>query len=102
MMLGLYFVSIGTYSSLPMVWTLTTLNLATPMQKAIGTGFVIGVGNVAGFVSAWIFRTSEAPYYAVGMTDGLILTCVATGLTAATWVYIEVHNRNGAETIKRS
>ena len=93
MMLGLYFVSIGTYSSLPMVWTLTTLNLATPLQKAIGSGFVIGVGNVAGFVSAWIFRTSEAPYYKSGMVDGLILTCVAAGLTAVTWVYIEWHNK---------
>ena len=92
-MLGLYFVSIGTYSSLPMVWTLTSLNLATPLQKAIGSGFVIGVGNVAGFVSAWIFRNSQAPYYTSGMIDGLIMTSVAAGLTAITWVYIEWHNR---------
>lgn len=92
-MLGLYFVSIGTYSSLPMVWTLTCLNLATPFQKAIGSGFVIGVGNVAGFISAWIFQTAEAPYYVAGMRDGLILTCVAAGVTAVTWVYIEWHNR---------
>jgi MFS family permease len=92
-MLGLYFVSIGTYISLPMVWTLTTLNLATPLQKAIGSGFVIGVGNVGGFVSAWIFRTSQAPLYTSGMINGLILTCVATGLTAFTWAYIEWHNK---------
>ncbi|OKL57226.1 hypothetical protein UA08_07386 [Talaromyces atroroseus] len=92
-MLGLYFVSIGTYISLPMVWTLTSLNLATPLQKAIGSGFVIGVGNVGGFVSSWIFRTSQAPYYTSGMIDGLILTCVAAGLTAVTWAYIEWHNR---------
>ena len=91
-MLGLYFVSIGTYSSLPMVWTLTSLNLATPLQKAIGSGFVIGIGNVGGFVSAWIFRNSQAPYYTSGMIDGLILTCVAAGLTAVTWAYIEWHN----------
>lgn len=96
-MLGLYFVSIGTYSSLPMVWTLTTLNLATPLQKAIGSGFVIGVGNVAGFVSAWIFRTSQAPFYTSGMVDALILTCVAAGLTAVTWAYIEWHNRRSSQ-----
>ncbi|KAK5993490.1 putative transporter-like protein [Cladobotryum mycophilum] len=93
LMLGLYFISIGTFSSLPMVWTLTSLNLATPTQKAIGSGFVIGVGNVGGFVSAWIFRTSEGPYYSAGMTDALILTCVAAGLTAVTWTYIEWHNK---------
>lgn len=76
-----------------MVWTLTTLNLATPLQKAIGSGFVIGIGNIAGFVSAWIFRTSQAPYYTSGMVDGLTMTCVAAGLTAITWVYIEWHNK---------
>ena len=97
-MLGLYFVSIGTYSSLHVVWTLTSLNLATPLQKAIGSGFVIGVGNVAGFVSAWIFRNSEAPYYTHGMVVGVILTSVAAGLTVVTWVYIELHNRRLSQT----
>ncbi|KAF5003761.1 hypothetical protein F66182_16102, partial [Fusarium sp. NRRL 66182] len=93
LMLGLYFISIGTFSSLPMVWTLTTLNLATPLQKAIGSGFVIGVGNVGGFVSAWIFRTSEAPFYTSGMVDGIILTSTAAGLTAIAWAYIKWHNK---------
>lgn len=92
-MLGLYFISIGTFSSLPMVWTLTTLNLATPLQKAIGSGFVIGVGNIGGFVSAWIFRTSESPFYTSGMVDGIILTSTAAGLTAVAWAYIKWHNK---------
>lgn len=40
-MLGLYFVSIGIYTSLPMLWNLTLLNLPTPFQRAIGCGFVV-------------------------------------------------------------
>lgn len=92
-MLGLYFVSIGTYSSLPMVWTLTCINLATPLQKAIGCGFVVGMGNIGGFISAWIFRTSQKPKYHAGMTDGLILTCVAFFLTGLAWLYITMHNK---------
>lgn len=92
-MLGLYLVSIGTYSSLPMVWTLTCVNLATPLQKAVGCGFVVGIGNVGGFISAWIFRNSEKPKYHSGMADGLILTCVAFLLTGLAWAYIMFHNK---------
>ena len=62
MMLGLYFVSIGMYSTLLIFWTLSTLNLPPPLQKAISLGSTIGIGNFAGFVSAWIYHTSRALY----------------------------------------
>jgi hypothetical protein len=91
-MFALYFVSIGVYIALPMIWTMMLVNLPTPFQRAIGCGFVVGVGNVAGFISAWIFRTSEAPRYRAGMEDGLIMTIVAALMLAGTWVYIIVHN----------
>lgn len=97
-MLGLYLVSIGTYSSLPMVWTLTCVNLATPLQKAIGCGFVVGIGNVGGFVSAWIFRNSQKPKYHAGMTDGLILTCMSFALSGFAWGYIVMHNKKRRNT----
>ncbi|KAK6836900.1 hypothetical protein PG987_007395 [Apiospora arundinis] len=101
-LLGLYFVCMGTYTSLTMVWALTCLNSATPFQKAFGSAFVIGVGNVGGFISAWIFRSSEAPHYTAGMTDGLILTCVAAGLTVVAWCYIVWHNRKNVLGAKES
>jgi MFS family permease len=79
-MLGLYFVSIDTYVSLLLLWNLTLLNLPSPFQKAIGCGFVVGVGNVGGFISAWLFRTNQAPKYYNGMTDSLISTLVSLAL----------------------
>jgi MFS family permease len=92
-MMSLYFISIGTFITLPMIWNLTLLNLATPFQRAIGVGFVVGIGNVSGYISSWVFRTSEGPWYKYGMTVGLIVTCVAAGLLLATWGYILHHNR---------
>jgi hypothetical protein len=97
-MLGLYFVSIGTYTSLPILWNLTLSNLPTPFQKAIGCGFVVGIGNVGGFASAWMFRTSQAPHYHSGMTDSLIITLISAALIAAAWVYIQVSNKKTAST----
>ncbi|ESZ96060.1 hypothetical protein SBOR_3537 [Sclerotinia borealis F-4128] len=92
-MLGLYFVSMGTFTSLPLLYSLPMINSATPFQRAIGAGFVIGIGNVGGFVSAWLFRTSEAPHYRNGMTTSLIMTLVALGLMAFAWVYITNANK---------
>lgn len=80
-LLALYLACMGAYTSMAMLWALTCLNAATPFQKALGSAFVIGVGNVGNFVSAWIFRSSEAPRYTAGTTTGLVLTCVAAGLT---------------------
>ncbi|KAH8666805.1 major facilitator superfamily domain-containing protein [Xylariales sp. PMI_506] len=91
-MFALYFVSIGVYIALPMIWTMTLVNLPTPFQRSIGCGFVVGIGNVAGFISAWIFRSSEAPRYHSGMQDGLILTSISVGLVLAAWAYIAYHN----------
>ncbi|KAG4034094.1 hypothetical protein MFRU_003g00700 [Monilinia fructicola] len=92
-MLGLYFVSIGTFVSLPLLYSLPMINSATPFQRAIGAGFVIGIGNIGGFVSAWLFRTSQAPHYREGMTDSLIMTLVALALMAFAWIYITIANK---------
>jgi hypothetical protein len=92
-MLGLYFVSMGTYVSMPMVWSLTLANLPSPFQKAIGVGFVIGIGNVGAFTSAWFFRSAEAPRYYSGMTNSLIFSVLAFALVTFAAIYIVVANK---------
>lgn len=91
---ALYFVSIGVYIALPMIWTMMLVNLSTPFQRAIGCGFVVGIGNVAGFISAWIFRMSEGPRYRAGMEDGLIMTIAAAVMLAGSWIYMVVRNKS--------
>ncbi|KAK9771711.1 putative Major facilitator superfamily domain-containing protein [Seiridium cardinale] len=92
-LLALYFASLGTYTAMPMVWALSTVNQPSRFQQALGAGFVISIGNSGGFVSSWSFRSSEAPHYAAGMTNCLVLTCVAAGLAILALVYIKVANR---------
>lgn len=92
-MLGLYFVSMGTYVSMPMVWSLTLANLPSPFQKAIGVGFVIGIGNIGAFTSAWFFRSTEAPRYHSGMTNSLIFSVLAFALVTFATIYIVVANK---------
>ncbi|KAL0780504.1 hypothetical protein CaCOL14_001839 [Colletotrichum acutatum] len=92
-MMALYFIAFGTFITLPMIWILTMQNLQTPFQRAIGSGFVVGVGNTSGYISAWIFKTSDGPYYKNGMTISMILVVIAFAILSTTWLYIEMHNR---------
>jgi MFS family permease len=98
-MLGLYFVSMGTYVSMPMVWSLTLANLPSPFQKAIGVGFVIGIGNVGAFTSAWFFRSAEAPRYHSGMTNSLIFSVLAFALVTFAAIYIIVANKRSDKLV---
>ncbi|TEA21696.1 putative transporter [Colletotrichum sidae] len=92
-MMGLYFIALGTFITLPMIWILTIQNLQTPFQRAIGSGFVVGVGNISSYISAWLFKTSDAPYYQRGMTISMILVIIAFMVLSLTWLYILAHNR---------
>lgn len=66
-MLSLYFVDIVMYISLPILWNMALINLPSPYQRAIGYGFVVGIGSVGACTSAWLFGTSEAPHYHIGI-----------------------------------
>ncbi|KAK2775875.1 transmembrane transporter [Colletotrichum kahawae] len=92
-MMALYFIAFGTFITLPMIWILTIQNLQTPFQRAIGSGFVVGVGNTSSYISAWIFKTSDGPYYERGMTISMILVIIAFCILSATWVFIVAHNK---------
>ncbi|KZL66426.1 major facilitator superfamily transporter, partial [Colletotrichum tofieldiae] len=92
-MMALYFIAFGTYITLPMIWILTMQNLQTPFQRAIGSGFVIGVGNTSSYISAWIFKTSDGPYYRSGMTISMVLVIIGFGILSGTWMYIVMHNK---------
>ncbi|KAF9874255.1 transmembrane transporter [Colletotrichum karsti] len=91
-MMALYFIAMGTFITLPMIWILTIQNLQTPFQRAIGAGFVVGLGNTSAYISAWIFRTSDAPYYEYGMTVSMTLVIISFFLLSATWLYIVIRN----------
>lgn len=64
---GCFLVALGLYSSMPVLICWMTLNFAGHIRKSVGTGFVIGFGNIGGIVSSFIFPNSEAPRYRKGL-----------------------------------
>jgi hypothetical protein len=56
-------------------------NLAGPAKRAMGIGWMTGVGNMGGITGSFIFIEKEAPTYPVGF--GASLGFAAAGILAA-------------------
>ncbi|KAL9119320.1 MAG: hypothetical protein Q9187_004129 [Circinaria calcarea] len=85
--MALYFVSVGGYITLPLLWTLLANNSGGRYKVAIASAAQIGFGNSGGIIASLIFQSKEAPFYLTGyaVSCGLIVVA-ALGLTAFVWV----------------
>ena len=64
--MALYFVSTGSYMTLPLLWTLLVNNTSGRFKTAFATGAQIGLGNLGGVVASLVFESKEAPLYETG------------------------------------
>jgi hypothetical protein len=56
-------------------------NLGGPAKRAMGIGYMTGIGNMGGIAGSFIFIEKEAPTYPVGF--GASLGFAAAGVLAA-------------------
>ena len=68
-----FLVTLGTYSFMPILVCWSTTNLTGHHRKMVGTAFIIGFGNIAGIISAFIFPAQDAPKYSRGAWTCLAL-----------------------------
>lgn len=86
---GVYFLAIGSYISLPILWTMLINNILGSYKMGYGSAMQVGLGNFGGLASALIFQGKNAPLFKTGYTVALALTVLAAVLvplyTAALW-----------------
>lgn len=82
--MALFFMSMGTFSQMPLLLGWLSANLRGQKYLAIGMAWMIGFGNCANFVSSNIFFKWESPKYPTGFTSGLVFTIV--GLSTALFI----------------
>nr|OQO29538.1 hypothetical protein B0A51_02630 [Rachicladosporium sp. CCFEE 5018] len=68
----------GLYPIAPGAWNMS--NLAGPAKRAMGIGYLTGVGNMGGITGSFIFIEKEAPEYPTGF--GSSLAFAAAGAVA--------------------
>lgn len=81
--LALYFVSIGSYISLPLLWTLLINNVQGNYKMAIASGLQIGLGSCGGIVASMVYQSSQAPFYRSGYRISFAMLIIAAALLTA-------------------
>lgn len=91
--LALYFVEVGSYISLPLLWSIMANNVSGKYKIAIATGLQIGLGGTGGIITSLIFPATEAPLYKKGFAVCLGLLMMAAVLLVVFVVGLAVENR---------
>jgi sugar phosphate permease len=87
---ALFLMASGSFVSLPMLWTMLVNNVSGSYKVGFAVALEVGVGNVGGIVSAWLFRGANSPAYATGYKTIAGMTAAAIALiflyTIALWL----------------
>ncbi len=79
---GVFLSAAGTYSAFPCVVSLLSQNLGGRTKKATGMAIQIGLGNLAGIASSFIFPSRDSPRYlngsaiCISLNAGCIVSCL--------------------------
>ena len=75
--MAIYFVNIGTYISLPILWTMLANNVSGVYKTAFASSMQIGFGSVGGIIASSAYRVQDRPLYFVGHLIIFVLLVVA-------------------------
>lgn len=81
---GLTLYTMGVIAILPIIVCWFSMNLRGHGNRAIGTGWQIGFGNISGIVAVFAFPNEDKPTYRLGYSLGLGCLCLA-GVAAGTY-----------------
>ena len=79
---SIFLVAMGTYSAMPLVICWYTMNLAGHWERSIGTGWMIGFGNIGAIVATFAFTKGDAPEYHKGYSILLSGVCIVIAASA--------------------
>ena len=86
---ALYFLAVGGYISLPMLWTMLVNNVSGSYKIGYAIAMEVGLGNFGGIASALVFQGKQAPKFDTGYKTILGMSVAAAVLvivyTLALW-----------------
>ncbi|OCL14630.1 putative MFS transporter [Glonium stellatum] len=77
--MALYFINVGSYISLPTLWTILANNVSGQWKIAVASAMQIGLGSSGGICASLIYTKQQAPFYKIGydVSFGLLLMAAA-------------------------
>lgn len=88
---GICLVAMGAYSSGIIIICWYVMNLQGHAQRAVGTAWMIGFGNIGGIIATFSFLSTDAPYYHTGYSIcmGAMCICLASSSLYAALAWFE-------------
>lgn len=86
---AIFLVALGIYSAMPIAICWFSMNQRGHRRRAIATGIQIGVGEIGGIASTFLFPAKDAPRWRAGYGVVMGMVCLslvmATGYLLACW-----------------
>ena len=92
-------IAMGTYSAMPLVICWYTMNLRGGWMRGVGTGWMIGFGNVGAIVATFAFVAGDKPFYTRGYATLMTGLCITA---ASAVVYLVVCYRENVAARQKS
>ncbi|KAI5868120.1 MFS general substrate transporter [Durotheca rogersii] len=96
----LCFVTMGTYSVLPITVCWFSMNLGGHHRRAIGTAWQIGFGNIGGIIATFAFLSADAPLFTKGYSICLGFTCLSGVASLLYLISIYLENQRRAKAVR--
>ena len=83
----------GTLTLFPLIVCWNVMNLEGHIQRAVGVGWQIGLGNLSGILAAWSFPSSGAPEYRLGYSLGIASLGLSLVMSTIYWLLCRAENK---------
>jgi MFS family permease len=85
--------TMGIFSVVPIIICWHVMNLEGHRNRAVGTGWQIAFGNLAGFISTFAFPAKDKPTYRLGYSLGVGLLSMSMVAVILYYILCVMHNK---------
>ncbi|QDS72837.1 hypothetical protein FKW77_006964 [Venturia effusa] len=99
---GVFFTTVGIYSNVPQCTAWNSNNIGGTTKRSVGMAMQVGMGNLAGTMSAYMFLPKDQPKgFASGYKGLLGLAAMSCALSIGMSVYLRMENSRRDREFKR-
>jgi hypothetical protein len=89
---GTFFLACGIYPNVPQITAWNGNNIGGSTKRSVGMAMQVGIGNLGGVISAYMFLPRDAPQYAHGHSGLIALSAAAAVLSTIMTGYLRWEN----------
>ncbi|TID27674.1 high-affinity nicotinic acid transporter [Venturia nashicola] len=99
---GVFFTTVGIYSNVPQCTAWNSNNIGGTTKRSVGMAMQVGIGNLAGTMSAYMFLPKDASkHFAPGYKGLLGLAAMSCALSIGMTIYLRMENNRRDKEFKK-